>query len=142
MLASYRWLKELSGIDASPEEYGERLTRAGLELEAVQEFGQGLSGTVIAEVRGKRAHPDRDKLSLVTVFDGEQEQEVVCGAPNVPDAGGRVLFARLGAELPGDFKITPREIGGVVSSGMICSEAELEIGPGGEGIHKFSVPWG
>ena len=125
MLASYNWLRELSGIDATPAEYGEKLTTAGLELEAVHEFGSGLDGVVIAEVRGKRKHPERDKLSLVTVYDGEEEQEVVCGAPNVPDAGGRVLFARLGAELPGGFAISPRKIGGIVSSGR--SDAERPV---------------
>lgn len=133
MRASYNWLKELSGIDASPEIYAQKLTSAGLEVEGIETFGDSIAGIVVAEVRGKRPHPNRDKLQLVTVFDGDAEEEVVCGAPNVPEAGRRVLYARLGAKLPG-LEISERKLGGVVSRGMLCSERELEIGEGEEGI--------
>ncbi|MBC7171464.1 MAG: phenylalanine--tRNA ligase subunit beta, partial [Polyangiaceae bacterium] len=134
MLASYAWLKELTGVDARPEEVAERLTSAGLEVEGLERKGTSLENVVIAEVRGLRPHPSADKLRLVTLFDGELEQEVVCGAPNVPEPGGRIVFARLGATLPGGFKLEERAIRGVVSRGMICSETELGIGEGGEGI--------
>ncbi|MFW6087654.1 MAG: phenylalanine--tRNA ligase subunit beta, partial [Myxococcota bacterium] len=135
MRASYNWLRELTGVDASPDEVAERLTGAGVAVDAVERHGEGLDRVVVAEVRGRRPHPNRDKLSLVTVFDGEGEHEVVCGAPNVPEAGGRVLFARLGAKLPAGPTIEERKIGGVISRGMICSEAELHIGADTEGIH-------
>ncbi len=134
MHASHRWLSELSGVDASAEEVAERLTSAGLEVEHLEAKGRGLDGVVVAEVRGMRAHPSAEKLRLVTVFDGVAEQEVVCGAPNVPPPGNRIVFARLGATLPGGFKLEERAIRGVVSRGMICSETELAIGEGGEGI--------
>lgn len=139
MRASYNWLRELSGVDASPAEVRERLTRAGLEVEAADAFGEGLDRVVVGEVRASRRHPERDKISIVTVFDGETEQEVICGAPNVPAPGGRVLFARLGATLPGGMEIAERKIAGVVSRGMICSEVELGIGPGEEGIFVFDA---
>ncbi len=133
MLASYKWLKELCGFDASPDEVQERLTGAGLEVEGVKQFGH-LPGVVIAEVRSKRPHPNRDKLNLVTLFDGAREVEVVCGASNVPGPGKRVLFATLGAKLPGGFEIAERNLGGVMSTGMICSEVELDIGSESDGI--------
>ena len=134
MRASYNWLKQLSGLDVALDDMAVRLTAAGIEVEALEHCGRGLDGVVVAEVRGQRPHPSRDKLSLVTLFDGAAEQEVVCGAPNVPAPGGRVPFARLGACLPGNFSISEREIGGVISRGMICSETELGIGAATEGI--------
>ncbi len=134
MRASYRWLLELSGVEATAEEVAARLTDAGLEVEGLEPFGRQLEHVVIAEIRERRKHPDRDKLSIVKVFDGQAEIEVICGAPNVPDPGGHVLFARVGANLPGDFAIGEREIAGVVSRGMICSETELRIGEGSDGI--------
>ena len=134
MLTSFRWLQELCPIETDVHEVAHRITQAGLEVEAIEEKGANLSGVVIAEVRTKAPHPKHDKLTLVTVFDGEAEHEVVCGAPNVPEPGGRVLFARPGAILPNGLEIEPRKIGGVESSGMICSEAELEIGTDAEGI--------
>jgi phenylalanyl-tRNA synthetase beta chain len=128
MLVSFRWLQELCPVDADVAEVARRISLAGLEVEAMQEKGQNLAGIVIAEVRAKSAHPKHDKLTLVTVFDGQDEHDVVCGASNVPDPGGRVLFARSGAVLPNGIEIAPRKVGGVDSNGMICSEAELAIG--------------
>lgn len=128
MLASHKWLTELGGFELEPDEVAERLTSIGLEVETVTRFGEHMPHVVIAEVRGLRPHPERDKLRLVTVFDGAAESEVVCGASNVPEPGGRVVLAQLGAKLPGDFEITERKLGGVVSRGMLCSETELGIG--------------
>jgi phenylalanyl-tRNA synthetase beta chain len=134
MKASYRWLKELSGVDAPPSEVAETLTRLGLEVEDVEVHGEGLDHVVVAEVRAVEPVPDKDKLRLVTVFDGEGERKVICGAPNVPAPGGRVVLAKPGAVLPGDFRIAERKVGGVLSSGMLCSESELGIGAGEAGI--------
>lgn len=134
MLVSYRWLQELCPVDADVAEVARRISLAGLEVEAMEEKGNDLSGVVIAEVRAKSAHPKRDQLTLVRVFDGEDELEVVCGASNVPEPGGRVLFARPGAVLPNGIEIAPRKVGGVESNGMICSEAELDIGSDEAGI--------
>lgn len=138
MKASHRWLAELSGIDASPESVGDALTKLGLEVEDVETFGRGLDHVVVAEVRAFERVPDKDQLSLVTVFDGEGERRVVCGAPNVPEPGGRVVLAKPGAVLPGGLEIAEREVGGVVSDGMLCSETELGIGDGSAGILVLS----
>ncbi|HKU39565.1 MAG TPA: phenylalanine--tRNA ligase subunit beta [Polyangiales bacterium] len=134
MLASHKWLTELTGLAEAPADIARRLTLGGLEVESTRSFGSKLDKVVVAEVRALRPHPQRDKLRLVTVFDGQAEQEVVCGAPNVPEPGGRVAFARLGASLPNGVTIEPRKLGGVTSSGMICSEVELDLGVDGDGI--------
>lgn len=134
MRASVEWLKELSGIDASAGEIAARLTGAGLEVEAIDRKGEGLANVVIAEVHAKKPHPKRSNLTIVTVFDGADTVEVVCGAPNVPEPGAGVLFAKPGARLPNGLEIATREIGGVSSSGMLASEAELGIGPEADGI--------
>ncbi|MBN8614592.1 MAG: phenylalanine--tRNA ligase subunit beta [Deltaproteobacteria bacterium] len=134
MKASCNWIREIAAIDASASEMAERLTRAGLEVEAIERVGEGLDRVVIAEVRGKRAHPTKDKLSLVTVFDGKGTREVVCGAPNVPAPGARVVLVDVGAVLPGGLRIESREVAGVRSEGMLASEKELGIGADHEGI--------
>jgi phenylalanyl-tRNA synthetase beta chain len=134
MLASHTWLTELTGLSLQTEAVARRLTAAGIEVESVRRHGEGLERVVVAEVRGMKPHPKRDKLRLVTVFDGQAEQEVVCGAPNVPGAGRRVVLAQLGARLPGGLEIAPRELGGVVSQGMLCSERELDAGGAEAGI--------
>ncbi len=133
MRASYRWLKELCRFEADPSEIATRLTLAGLEVEGEKKYGE-LPGVVVAEVRGKRPHPSREKLTLVTVFDGKSESEVVCGAPNVPAPGKLVLLAQNGAKLPNGMVIAERNLGGVVSNGMLCGETELDIGSDDDGI--------
>ena len=129
MKASYRWLKALvPQLPASPAELAERLTRAGLEVEALAEYGAGTESVVVAEVRKVEPHPSRDKLRLVTVDRGGAEQRIVCGAPNVPEPGGLVALASVGTTLPAvGLTLTPREIGGVKSEGMLCSEVELGL---------------
>jgi phenylalanyl-tRNA synthetase beta chain len=134
MRASHSWLMQLSGLSLTPESVAQKLTSAGLEVEGVEPWGQGLDGVVVAEVRGTRPHPERDKLTLVTVFDGAGEDEVVCGASNVPAPGGRVALAKLGTKLPGGMEIAERKLAGVVSRGMLCSETELGIGSAEGGI--------
>jgi phenylalanyl-tRNA synthetase beta chain len=132
--ASTQWLRELVGVDFTPAQMAERLTAGGVEVEALHPFGEELAEVVVAEVRAKAAHPRRDKLTVVDVFDGASVHTVVCGAPNVPAVGGRVLLARVGAVLPGGLAIAERELAGVVSRGMLCSESELGIGAEGDGI--------
>jgi phenylalanyl-tRNA synthetase beta chain len=134
MKASCNWLRELSGIDASSTEIAERLTRVGLEVEGTQQFGRGLDGVMVVEVREKKPHPTKDRLTLVRVFDGKNEIDVVCGAPNVPAPGGRVALVTVGTTLPDGMQIAAREVAGARSHGMLASEKELGIGHDGDGI--------
>jgi phenylalanyl-tRNA synthetase beta chain len=137
VLISLRWLDELlsgdedSALDA--EVVSRALTSLGLEVDNV-EGHPGIPGVVVVEVRSKGPHPRADRLSLVTVFDGEREHSVVCGAPNVPEPGGRVALATVGSTLPNGMVIEEREVRGEVSRGMLCSETELHVGPDGDGI--------
>ena len=130
MKASYRWLKALlPGLDVSPTELGERFSSAGLAVDGIAEYGAGTASIVVAEVKQLEPHPRREKLRLVTVDRGGGVlQRVVCGADNVPEPGGLVCFAPLGTTLPAvGMTLTPRDIGGVVSEGMLCSERELGL---------------
>ncbi len=139
MRVSFNWLKELvPGLDVPPQSVGERLTGVGLELEEVLEFGEGLEDVRICAVTKIEPHPNRDKLRLVTVDRGDTTQQVVCGAGNVPEPGGLVVLAPLGAYLPAvGLTLEPRKLGGIVSEGMLCSETELGLGTDSEGILTF-----
>jgi phenylalanyl-tRNA synthetase beta chain len=136
MKVSFNWLREL--VDLKPgvtaDTVGEKLTLVGLEVESIERRGRDVGGVVVAEVRGQRPHPGSDKLSLVRVVGGGNEEEVVCGARNVPAPGGKVAWAPPGATLPGGLKLERREVRGVMSPGMLCSEVELGISEQGDGI--------
>jgi phenylalanyl-tRNA synthetase beta chain len=137
MKASVRWLRELcpSLPDDAPA-IAARLTSAGLEVEGTHAFGLGAEACIVAAVVSTRPHPSRSGLRLVTLDrGGSQQQELVCGAPNVPEPGGLVVLAPLGAHLPAKgMTIERRTIAGVPSEGMLCSEAELGLGDDGGGI--------
>ena len=139
MKASYRWLRELvPQLTDSPRDLAARFTGGGLEVEGIEEFGRATDDCVVAEVVSIRPHPSKSGLRLVTVERGlseSRQQEVVCGAPNVPEPGGLVVLAPLGAHLPAkNVTIARRAIGGVESEGMLCSEDELGLGDDHDGI--------
>lgn len=137
MKLSYNWLKDYLKCDLSPQQVADAMTSIGIEVDSLSQEDSvpgGLKGVVVAEVLTCGPHPDSDHLHITTVDDGTGEPlQVVCGAPNV-DAGQKVLFAQLGAVLPGDFKIKKSKIRGVESFGMICAEDELGIGTSHDGI--------
>ena len=135
MKVSLNWLRRHVDLPESAEEVAKALTSIGLEVEGMEEPGKVYEKLVVAKVLTCDPHPDSDHLHITTVNDGSPEQPVtvVCGAPNVA-AGQKVLFARIGTVLPGDFKIKKSKIRGVESFGMICAEDELGIGASHEGI--------
>jgi phenylalanyl-tRNA synthetase beta chain len=139
---SLRWLKEYVDISTPVEELCERLTMAGLEVGGMEVIGGSWDHIVIGKIVDVSAHPNADRLRLVTVDLGEQRPTVVCGAPNVV-VGDKVVFAHLGAQLidghSGEtMQLRPAKIRGVLSEGMICSEKELGISDSHEGIMILS----
>jgi phenylalanyl-tRNA synthetase beta chain len=144
MKASISWLKQLvPQIDGRV--LTELYTPAGIEVEGTHDFGAGTETCVLAWVVSIRPHPTKSGLRLVTVDRGGGTQEVICGAPNVPEPGGVVVLAPLGTHLPAkNMTIGRRDIGGVVSEGMLCSEAELGLSEDSSGIlvlpNGFAAP--
>ncbi len=147
MKISFNWIKELVAlpVGVGADDVARRLTLGGLEVESIERAGREVTGVRIAEVRAVRPHPGAEKLRIVRLAvvesgegDGEGD-EVVCGAPNVPGPGGRVAWAAPGATLPGGLKLGRKELRGFDSPGMICSERELGIGDGVDGILILST---
>ncbi|WP_163557609.1 phenylalanine--tRNA ligase subunit beta [Halomonas sp. NO4] len=125
MKFSEQWLREWVSPQQDVQGLADQITMAGLEVDAIEPVAAVFEGVVVAEVVSKAPHPDADKLAVCQVDDGSGERtQVVCGAPNVA-VGQKVPFARVGAVLPGDFKIRKAKLRGVESRGMICSASEL-----------------
>ncbi|MEK4521463.1 phenylalanine--tRNA ligase subunit beta [Psychrobacillus sp. FSL W7-1493] len=127
MLVSTKWLSEYvntQGLD--PKDLGEKITRSGIEVDAVIDRSLGMANVVVGYVKEKVKHPEADKLNICQVDVGDEITQIICGAPNV-DAGQKVIVARPGAVLPGGIKIKKAKLRGEVSNGMICSLQELGI---------------
>jgi phenylalanyl-tRNA synthetase beta chain len=133
-----QWLREFIPLEVSPAELAQRLTLAGLEVEAVTPVAPPFSGVVVGEVLAANRHPNAEKLALCEVTtDGSNRLQIICGAPNVR-AGLKVAVARVGAELPGGIIIRRAKLRGLESNGMLCSARELGLGSEHDGILELS----
>ena len=125
------WLREFVPLALSAERLAERLTMAGLEVEALTE--QGTAPVQIAQIVEIHPHPNADHLKLCQITNGRETIPIVCGAPNTR-VGDRVAFAPEGTSLPNGQTITRAEIRGQLSCGMLCSEAELGLSEDHSGL--------
>jgi phenylalanyl-tRNA synthetase beta chain len=136
MKFSEQWLRGWVSPQVSRDELVARLSMAGLEVDSVTPAAGAFTGVVVGEVLSTEQHPDADKLRVCQVSNGAETFQVVCGAPNVRP-GLKIPFAMIGAALPGDFKIKKAKLRGVESNGMLCSQAELQVGEGSDGLMEL-----
>ncbi len=134
MKFSENWLRSWVDPDLSSDELGHVLTMAGLEVEALEAVAPAFNNVVVAEVLSISKHPDADRLNVCQVNVGDVEPlTIVCGAANVA-VGLKVPCARIGAVLPGDFKIKQAKVRGIASFGMLCSDKELGLATESDGL--------
>ena len=138
MKISENWLREWINPDVGIERIAEQLTMAGLEIGSLERISPDFTGVVVGQVKELSKHPDADTLSVCMVDAGQDELlQIVCGAPNVR-AGFSYPVALPGARLPGGVKIRASKLRGVKSFGMLCSETELKLGEGSDGIMELA----
>jgi len=164
------WLKDFIDLDGlSVEDIARKLTLAGLEVDEILYAGlpmpiykdgekhefktNGIAWDkekiVVAEIREVKPHPNADRLTLLDLYDGQKEQVVLTGAPNIFHLKGagrldkpiKVAYAKEGATIydghaDGLVRTTLKraKIRGVDSYSMVCSEKELGIAEDHEGI--------
>jgi len=163
------WLKDYIDLDGlSVEEIARKLTLAGLEVDEIKyaglpmptnegerhEFkttgiGWDRDRIVVAEIREVKPHPNADRLTLLDLFDGQQDQIVLTGAPNIFHLKGtgklpkslKVAYAKEGSTIYDGHAdglvlttLKRAKIRGVESYSMACSEKELGISEEHEGI--------
>lgn len=165
------WLKDFVNLDGlSVEDVARTFTFGGLEVEeihyaglpmpkesATNEFktsgiGWERDKIVVAEIREVKPHPNADRLTLLDLFDGTQEQVVLTGAPNIFHLKGtgklpkpiKVAYAKEGSTIYDGHAeglvlttLKRAKIRGVDSYSMVCSEKELGISEEHEGIILF-----
>jgi phenylalanyl-tRNA synthetase beta chain len=133
MLVSLRWLRDYVDVDLSPAALADRLTMAGLEVDAVRDTAPEFTRVVVSKIRSVKPHPNAERLTLCEVSIGTETLPIVCGAANI-HAGDVVPLATVGATIPGGYAIKSSLIRGERSEGMLCSEEELGIGSDNTGI--------
>ncbi len=167
------WLKDFIDLDGlSVEDIARKLTLAGMEVDEILYVGlempiykegekhefktSGIAWNrdtlVVAEIREVKPHPNADKLTLLNLFDGLQEQVALTGAPNIFHLKGagklpkpiKVAYAKEGAVIYDGHAdglvlttLKRAKIRGVDSYSMVCSEKELGITDESDGIIIF-----
>ncbi len=136
MKVSYRWLRRLVATEKSPEELAEMMTFQGLNVEEMTYLGQDVpAGVVMAEIID--VYHRSDGLAVCRIDAGDARQTVVSRAPNVR-VGIFVPYAPPGTVMPGGEKVEAKSFGEGVSSGMLCSAAEMGI-PSGPSEYLLEV---
>ncbi|MGW4172419.1 phenylalanine--tRNA ligase subunit beta [Streptomyces chartreusis] len=139
------WLREYVDLPATEtgRDVQAKLISAGLEVETVEQLGDGLKGPlVVGQVLTIEELTEFKKpIRFCTVDVGHangtgEPQELICGARNF-QVGDKVVVVLPGAVLPGGFAISARKTYGRTSHGMICSSNEL--GMGDDGTHGIIV---
>ena len=133
------WLKEHLATEASIDAIVETMTMTGLEVEGVENAGEKLKPFTVARIISAAKHPNADKLQVCKVETVQGTLEIVCGAPNAR-AGLVPAFAPIGTTIPGSgITLEARPVRGVVSNGMLCSGAELELDTDADGILELDA---
>ncbi len=164
------WLRDYIDLNGlSVEDIARKLTLAGLEVDEIKYAGLAMpeykngekhefktSGIawdkeklVVAEIREVKEHPNADRLTLLDLFDGKENQTVLTGAPNIFHLKGtgklakpiKAAYAKEGTTLYDGhveglelMTLKRTKIRGVESYSMVCSEKELGISEEHEGI--------
>lgn len=136
MKVSESWLREWVNPDWDSNTLAEELSLAGLEVDGVEPVAPPFTNVVVGQVLSVEKHPDADKLNVTQVDVGEEESvQIVCGAKNVI-AGMKACCAKVGAVLPGNFKIKKAKLRGIPSHGMLCGATEIGLPDDGvDGLH-------
>lgn len=141
MKVSLGWVKEFVNLDGiSVDTIMVRLTEATCEVESVTRLYEHVAQVKIAQIVAIKPHPASDKLQLVSINHGTKDApqvlEIVCGA--VVQLNDFVPFAPVGTVLPMIGQLTERAIKGVKSAGMLCSQAELDLGDDTSGLWRLN----
>ena len=132
------WIREYVDVELEPAELAHRLTMAGLEVEDVEDPAAKLGRFTVAKVVEAVQHPNADRLRVCQVDTVDGRKEIVCGAPNARP-GLTTIYAPIGATIPANgMVLVEKPVRGVVSNGMLCSAAELELGVDSDGILELS----
>ena len=132
------WLKQHLETNSDIETILKKLTNIGLEVESSYNPSEALNGFIAAKIISTKPHPDADRLQLCLIDTGTEEIEIVCGAKNAKE-GLTTIYAPVGSTIPASgMKLKKAKIRGIESSGMLCSEKELNLGGDSECITELS----
>ena len=120
----------------SSHELSERFTLSTCEVEEVIETGRVLTQTFVARITAVEAHPNADKLRLVSFDAGAAGTGRLSAGPRIVRWDEGPLCPG-GYDPAGGFYPGTEKDPGVVSEGMLCAEDELGLSAAHEGLMEL-----
>ncbi|MCF8144082.1 MAG: phenylalanine--tRNA ligase subunit beta [Deltaproteobacteria bacterium] len=137
MKVSLNWIREYVNVEMGPDELCHLLTMTGLEVEGMEPVGQSLEDIIVGRIVSVKPHPRSERLTVCAVDTGQEQVDVVCGAPNVVE-GALAPLILPGGKLPDGRLIEKTRIREVLSTGMLLAEDEMGVTDDHAGIMILS----
>lgn len=125
------WLKEYLPIE-DVSKLPDIMTRAGIEVDHIEEIKPAFTGVVAARIKKVVKHPSSPKLVCVTLFDGKSDETVVSSVQTLRE-GMLTAYATVGAQVA-TKRIEATKFGDVASHGVLVSEHELGLSSYQDGV--------
>jgi phenylalanyl-tRNA synthetase beta chain len=126
------WLREHLDTTASVQEIADAMTMAGLEVEGVEDASAKLAPFTAARSSRPCSTPTPTGCASARWTRFRAAGDRLRRAQR--RAGLVTVFARSGPTSRHGITLEPRPVRGVVSNGMLCSAAELELSAESDGI--------
>jgi phenylalanyl-tRNA synthetase beta chain len=137
------WLRELVDVDVPTDELAATLSHAGVAVDKVERFADGVGGVYVGKVVEVGNVPESTKLCIAQVDVGPKGVvQVLAGAKNFA-AGDKVPVALPGARVTTlDEPVGKRTmVKKYESNGMLCSARELGVSDDHGGIAVLPADW-
>lgn len=133
MLISLNWIRDFVDLpaDVDPRELAERFTIVTAEVEGVEHITCEAKGLVVAEILSVQPIAGTERMFAVRASIGKEQVDTVTIAEGLK-AGDKVIYAPVGATLPGVGTVSRREAGGQPSVGMIAPGDALGLATVGQ----------
>ncbi|MHB1956783.1 MAG: phenylalanine--tRNA ligase subunit beta [Sulfobacillus sp.] len=125
MKISHRWLARHLVNMPGPQSVADALLQMGIEISAMQGWGDSYACVELVEIRAREPHPNADHLSVVTVRRGDGTESIVVTGADNGFPGDRVWYAPPGTLLPDGRVLQTVLMRGIPSPGMLLSASEL-----------------
>ena len=139
MLVPIEWLNDYTKMDKSTQEFADRMTMSGTNLEVINFYNKVMDKVVVGKIESVDTHPAADHLVVCKVDVGQGSPvTVVTGAPNIVKGKSEGLMVPIvlsGGTVPGPMhgqpdtgapvKIEAGDMRGVLSEAVMLSCSEL-----------------
>jgi phenylalanyl-tRNA synthetase beta chain len=126
MLVSWKWLSRFVRFSVGVEDFAERMTLTGSEIEEIREPWKELEGVITARIVSLEEHPEKSSWKVARLDTARGEACCVTAAENVRE-GQMVPYGPPASTLSDGTILGIREFGSLASEGMLLSASELGL---------------